>query len=253
VKVSTDVLAVLDQAVISGHSLTLTGQLSPPMYKQVAKVIEMAGGKWNRKAKCHLFDHDASETLDPLMLTGEISDVKKDFGQFDTPDDIANQAAAKLRIRAGWKLLEPSAGKGALVRAALRQEPDLHVFGYEIDAKRHAALMSSPPFYPSGRCGNDDFLSVEPTPVFDGVLMNSPFAGQADIKHVTHAMKFLKPDGRLVAIMSNGIVFRTNKATVEFRELMERHGGEITRLPEGAFKESGTGVNTVMVAMDARQ
>jgi type I restriction-modification system DNA methylase subunit len=251
VKVSTDVLAVLDKAVISGHTLTLTGQLDPPMYKQVAKVIEMAGGKWNRKAKCHLFEQDASETLDPLMLTGEISDTKKDFGQFDTPAAVGRLAVLAANIRDGMKVLEPNAGKGALV-TQIRAAGDVHLFGYEIDPHRHAYLMQSL-FYPAGGCGLADLLTIEPAQTFDRVVMNPPFAGQADIKHVTHAMKFLKPDGRLVAIMSNGVAFRTNKATTDFRELMERHGGEITRLPEGAFKESGTGVNTVMVTMDARQ
>jgi hypothetical protein len=253
IKIASNVLAVIDQATLAGNALTLVGQLDRKMYTEVAKIIELAGGKWNKKAKCHLFSGDAAEAIEPVILTGEIQNTKKDFGQFDTPDDVANQAAAKLRIRPGMKLLEPSAGRGSLIRAALRQQPDIHFFGYEIDAKRHAALMAMPPFYPAGGCVCQDFLTETPAPVFDCVLMNSPFAGQADIKHVTHALQFLKPDGRLVAIMSNGIQFRQNRATLAFRELVDKHGGEITALPEGAFKESGTGINTVMVSMDARQ
>lgn len=248
-KIATNVLAVLDQATISGNTLTLTGQLEPAAYKAVAKIIEMAGGKWNRKAKCHLFTHDAAETIEPLLLTGEISDAKKDFGQFDTPAAIAKLAARNACIRPGMTVLEPNVGLGNLAMAA--EDFGAHVSGYEIDARRLEKAKQRCEFL--GGFALKDFLQVPPAAIYDIALMNPPFAGQADIIHVTHAFKFVKPGGRLVAIMSNGVEFRTNKATVAFRELMDRHDGEITRLPEGAFKESGTGVNTVMVSMDARQ
>jgi predicted RNA methylase len=236
--------------MVNGQSLTLTGQLDRKMYAAVAKIIELAGGKWNKKAKCHLFAHDAAETIEPLLLTGEISDTKKDFGQFDTPASIARLAVSRARIEPGMWVLEPSAGLGSLV-IAIEQAGGL-VEAFEIDARRLHTLKESGCML-NGGVHLQDFLATKTKPVFDRVLMNPPFAGQADIKHVTHAMEFLKPGGRLVAIMSNGVAFRTNKATLEFRDLMERHGGEITPLPEGAFKESGTGVNTVMITMDARQ
>lgn len=63
-------------------------------------------------------------------------------------------------------------------------------------------------------------------------------------------MKFLRPRGRLVAIMAAGVLFRQTKAFVAFRAMVENNGGTIERLPEGAFKESGTMVNTVIVTMD---
>jgi hypothetical protein len=34
--------------------------------------------------------------------------------------------------------------------------------------------------------------------------MNPPFANADDIKHIMHALKMLKPGGRLVAICANG-------------------------------------------------
>jgi len=46
--------------------------------------------------------------------------------------------------------------------------------------------------------------------------------------------------------MSNGVMFRENKVTVAFRELVHGSGGFFLDLPEGAFKESGSGVNTVI-------
>jgi type I restriction-modification system DNA methylase subunit len=81
--------------------------------------------------------------------------------------------------------------------------------------------------------------------------MNPPFAKQADIKHILHAFKCLKPGGKLVAIMSNGVMFRENKASSDFRDFVASRGGSITDLPEGSFKASGTGVNTCVAVIRA--
>ena len=40
--------------------------------------------------------------------------------------------------------------------------------------------------------------------LFDRVVMNPPFGAGADIQHITHALKMLKPGGRLVALCANG-------------------------------------------------
>jgi hypothetical protein len=77
--------------------------------------------------------------------------------------------------------------------------------------------------------------------------MNPPFAGQADIEHVTHALNFLKPGGKLVAIMSAGVTFRQDRKAADFRALIWGMGGTIEELPEDAFKQSGTSVRTVLV------
>jgi hypothetical protein len=39
---------------------------------------------------------------------------------------------------------------------------------------------------------------------FDRIVMNPPFANADGIKHIMHAMKMMKPGGRLVAICANG-------------------------------------------------
>ncbi len=81
--------------------------------------------------------------------------------------------------------------------------------------------------------------------------MNPPFKNQADIKHINHALKFLKPGGKLVSVMSASVGFRENTLTNKFRSLIEERGGSIESLPDGAFKESGTMVRTVIVVIPA--
>jgi len=94
-----------------------------------------------------------------------------------------------------------------------------------------------------------DFFEVIPSEKYDRVVMNPPFERQADIDHVLHAWKFVKPGGRLVSIMASSVAFRENRKTTEFRELLEQHGS-MEHNPAGSFLASGTGVNTVTIVMD---
>lgn len=67
--------------------------------------------------------------------------------------------------------------------------------------------------------------------------------------YVRHACNFLRPGGRLVAVMSAGTAFRENRKAVEFRALVDGCGGSLEPLPENTFAAAGTGVRTVLVAM----
>lgn len=51
--------------------------------------------------------------------------------------------------------------------------------------------------------------------------------------------------------MSASVTFRDNKLTTAFRDLVDDRGGSIEPNDQGAFKESGTLVNTVTVVIPA--
>lgn len=249
--VETEVLAVLSGAVVVGNALRLVGQLDRKLYERTNKVIEAAGGKWNRKAKSHLFDGEAAEAIDQIILTGEIQFKKQDFGQFDSPPLVVARVIELAEIEPGMAVLEPSAGHGNIARALLFK--DCAIDCVEIDEKRAGGLATK--FGPTDpdfrKIVPGDFLGIEPIPIYDRVVMNPPFARQADIKHVMHALRFLKLGGRLVSVMSAGTIFRQDAAAKGFRDLLAKHGGEHEALPTGAFKESGTLVNAVIVSMRA--
>ena len=250
-KISNDVLDVLSNATTSGNALSLSGQLDRNLYQRANKVIEAAGGKWNRKTQCHLFDADAADAMDQIILTGEVT-VKQDFGYFPTPEGIVDQLIDWAELTPGMHVLEPSAGQGAITIKALRV--GARVDCWELLPENVRALtgaIASAGF--NATVEMIDFLTIPPAQCYDRVIMNPPFARQADIHHVNHAMKFLKPDGILVSIMSAGVMFRTNRLTVEFKNMVDAHDGEIIPLPEGSFKESGTMVNTVIVKMFAKE
>jgi predicted RNA methylase len=244
-KVSNDVLAVLSAAQTDGHALTLTGTLDRGLYERTNKVLEAAGGKWNRKAKAHLFEMPAEDAIEQIILTGEIT-IPQDFGFFPTPPAVVERLIELADVQSHHRLLEPSAGRGNIA-CAFRDAAEVDCI--ELLDENVAALQKVAGDQWS--ITQTDFLAVEPVQRYDRIVMNPPFAKQDDIKHVTHAHKFLKPDGLLVSVMSAGVMFRDDRRTNEFKELIDRCGGSIEELPEGAFKSSGTLVRTVIVTLPA--
>lgn len=117
-QIAQDVLKVLDAATIDGALLTLNGNLDRKLYVETNKVIEAAGGKWNRSKKAHVFDGNAIDAIEPIILTGEYARTKQDFGQFDSPADVVSRVIELARIETGMTVLEPSAGIGNIAYAA---------------------------------------------------------------------------------------------------------------------------------------
>ena len=81
--------------------------------------------------------------------------------------------------------------------------------------------------------------------------MNPPFGNGADVRHVLHAEKFLRRGGLLVAVMSAGAEFRSDKRSEQFRKLVADRGGWIESLPDDAFELAGTNVRTVLAVLPA--
>lgn len=249
-----EVLADLDSSVCSGRTLRLIGQLDRKRYQAVDKVISAAGGKWSRRDGCHLFPGEAREAIEQIVLTGGIG-PKQELGQFDSPPAVVERVLQLAQIKPGMRVLEPSAGLGALAIAAIRAGGIVHTF--EIDPARNAKLTLAIATLPdeAARACTDQFgdflhLGVTWGPLFDRAIMNPPFAKQADIAHVMAASKCVAAGGRLVAVMSGGVTFRQDARTREFRNWLQFRNGSIEALPPDSFKASGTSVNACIVAVD---
>lgn len=182
---------------------------------------------------------------------------------FPTPKILAQrmiERATQGAGCAGFRVLEPSAGTGVLVDAVIDSATGADccwTVAVEVDGRLAAELERRRDLRLYANDGNHkivcgDFLACgEELGTFDRILMNPPFANAQDIEHVTHALRMLKPGGRLVAIMSVGVTFRQDNRTVAFRTLVEGRGGVIEALPDDTFSESGTHVRTVLVTIDA--
>lgn len=161
---------------------------------------------------------------------------------FPTPPDLAARMVELAQIRPGDEVLEPSAGTGNILRALQANRPK-RLVAIEINYGLVDILGRGPL---ADLVLRGDFLAMSPerTDRFDVILMNPPFERGDDIKHILHALTFLKPGGRLVAICAGGP--RQKAALESLCDLWEP-------LPAGTFESSGTSVNTVLLTMYANE
>lgn len=242
------VMEVLGASATAGDLLTLPGQLDRELYEHVARLIETAGGKWNRSRRGHVFPGaDAGDVVDQLIASGgRAIGARQALGYFPTPAPVVARMLEYAGLEPWMDVLEPSAGDGAI---AATVAPLVRVVDcIEIDPGRAGRIRAGG--Y-ARLVHTADFLAVAPKgDLYHRVIMNPPFGKRADLAHVTHALRFLMPGGRLVAVMSAGVLFRQDKATREFRDMLSRTGGW-EELEPGAFKVSGTDVRTVIVTIFA--
>lgn len=172
--------------------------------------------------------------------------LAKNYGFFPTPqaatDLLINGVPLYDRNGRTFTVLEPSAGTGNLLRALTAK--GAIVDAVEVHPERAAELRRSRAARRVRQC---DFLQLEPSELYDRVVMNPPFDRERDVDHVVHALRFLKPDGFLTAIMSAGTEFRETRKAVAFRDLMTKMNASWRDLPPGSFSSVGTHCNTVIV------
>jgi predicted RNA methylase len=258
-QVSDEVRAILDRATIDRmHDGTFTlmlheGQLDRKLYLDVNKVLEGAGGKWEKKFKWHRFSGDPRPLIGRAIQTGKGTNEQQRLGSFYTPDDLADRLVSYANSwTQKWPdpspfILEPSVGGGALVRAIFRGTPFCRVVGYDVDEVAIKKLEEEKNPYLTLMV--KDFLSIEPAPHFDQVVMNPPFAKGQDVDHVLHAIEFLKPGGVLASIMAGNAATKEDKRHRAFRSVLscEMNGWDCQEVPAGTFRESGTDVSTLML------
>lgn len=173
------------------------------------------------------------------------------FNLFPTPPQLAQQVAKRADLASlaeSSRILEPSAGLGALYLAA-RSALDLAGLAaqftlVEISPDCAGQLYRMTERDLSARLIQADFLEQSPAGLglFDRVVMNPPFSHGSDVRHVLHALKFLAPGGRLVSIVADGP--RQREKLGSLAETWET-------LPAGSFKSEGTNVNTALVTFSA--
>lgn len=159
------------------------------------------------------------------------------FNLFQTPPDLAARMADLLEVEAKHTVLEPSAGLGRLIDAVKPYKPAL-VIAVEI------APQCASELYRQDRDGvrlrQADFLKqlrIENQP-FDRVIMNPPFHMRSDIRHIQHALSFLRPGGVLVALAMD-----THHREAALRPLSDHW----EKIPAGAFKSEGTKIAAVLM------
>lgn len=246
-KVPDHVLAMLEEMRADGDRLCAhPRKLDRKDYEDLNKVLAALGGKWKGgNVQAHVFPTgtDVATLIDNVLSSGRYEDPRdSDFIQ--TPEELTAWLVRHSGAKTGEEVLEPSAGHGRIAIAI--RKTGATVRAIEQSGARCDVLLKHGI---SATCA--DFLKIEPRYKVDAVVMNPPFSKQQDIDHVRHAFGFLRPGGRLVAVMGAGTTFRTNKKSVEFRDWISSLGGTIEELPEATFKAEGTMVRAVVVSLRA--
>lgn len=167
--------------------------------------------------------------------------ISKDLQFYPTPQKIIDKLIEAVNIPnlknsyqshcEPMHILEPSCGDGRMMIAVKNLGHD--VVGFELDYNR---------FEECKKLGLNvvkaNFLEQPPQPIFDRVIMNPPFYGKHYVHHITHALKFLKPNGVLVSVLP---------ATAWYDHKLIK--GIWTDLPVGSFSEIGTNIPTGFIVI----
>jgi phospholipid N-methyltransferase len=246
VKISTDVLTVLNQCEATGCTLFLPQeQLDRTLYMAVNKVLQCMGGKWTRNVGGFAFKTEAAALLDSAILTGEVTDTKKVYQFYPTPAELADYLVELASIKPGQRICEPSAGEGAIADVLVEcHGEDINLHLVELNAEMASSLKGR---FQNVVCG--DFLQQNEK--YDCFVANPPFTRQQDIDHINHMLDCTKPGGTVVSVASASVLYGETKKAVAFRDRISTLGGYIEPLPERTFKVSGTMVATCVVIVES--
>lgn len=236
---------ILQQCAVEGNVIKLPNmQLERKQYLDVKKHLELIGGKWKGgKIQGFIFDANPSELLSQIA-NGEKRNLKKEYQFFETPDHLADWLVELAEIKPTDIVLEPSAGRGAIVKAIQRQLPAIDVFGYESMEINQSFLIKLDHFKLLGF----DFLSECDTS-FDVIIANPPFSKNQDIDHVMHMFRHLKSGGRLISIISPHFLHASGKKETAFKTWLEEVKADIYKVDAGTFKESGTMIESRIIVV----
>jgi hypothetical protein len=232
---------VLKKSRCEGSQLHLPGQLPRDLYVKTAKVIELLGGKWNRSLCAHVFEGACAERVDEAVIAGEVTDFKKLYQFYETPPELARRMVAMAGVHEGRRVLEPSAGRGAILKALPQNvgRVAVELNGAMVDLLALAQWVHYGDFL---QCNGE-------LDTFDRIIANPPFRNGQDVDHVRHMFDLLKSGGILVTVMSPAWQYRADAKYAGFRSWLEQLDHDVEDLPEGTFKTSGTNVRALLVTI----
>lgn len=240
---------VLQACTVHGTLIKLPDvRLDRKIYQEVAKSLELIGGKWKGgKVAGFIFNEDPTDLL-AQIANGETRNLKKEFQFFPTPPDIADWMVQLAEIKPEHCICEPSAGQGAIVNAILRVCPVMNhkIACFELMPINKTFLSKIPETVDFG----DDFLLCNKPDSFDRIIANPPFSKNQDIDHIRKMYECIKPGGRIVSLSSQHWHLSDNRKETEFREWLSEIKAQKYEIGPGAFKESGTMINTTAIVIN---
>jgi hypothetical protein len=218
-------------------------QFNKKSYAEAKKWIEEAGGSWQGgKVQGFTFPFNADRVFS-ILHEGKRCNLQQDFQFFATPPEVADWLVMLAGgVHEDEKVLEPSAGTGAIIDAIHRSCKDLVVDCFELMPENKELLSKKSNINILG----DDFTTYD-LGLYDKIIANPPFSKNQDIRHVKRMYEHLNNGGTVAAIMSCHWKIASEKECADFREWLKDVHAKICDIEEGSFKQSGTGIETTAV------
>ena len=221
-------------------------QFNKKSYAEAKKWIEEAGGSWQGgKVQGFTFPFNA-ERVFSILHEGKRCNLQQDYQFFETPAEVADWLVMLAGgIHENDTVLEPSAGRGALIKAIHRACPSVTVECYELMPENREFLHSL-----ENVILLDEDFTKDSVGSYTKIIANPPFSNNQDIEHVRMMYEHLEAGGTLAAITSPHWKFASEKKCVDFRQWLEDVRGEVFEIGAGEFKESGTSISTMAVVIN---
>ena len=241
--IKQDVLEIFRKSEISdcGKIFTLPDiKMDRKLYTDTNKVLESIGFKWNKKTKTHLNSEDVLDKYLEMLESGEWLDIKKELQFFPTPSELVDKMIELVDFSKVETILEPSCGLGNIAEKLTSNGLTLIEINKDFIPKLQNKF----------KCNiiNMDFMNYSTNNKFDLIVANPPFTKLQSIKHFFKMVEHLNEGGQLVCILpfSDYDCTSSIKLRKEFTEFVDENCF-VEQIPEGAFKDSGTMVRTVIV------
>lgn len=220
-------------------------QFNKKSYAEAKKWIEEAGGSWQSgKIQGFTFPFNP-ERVFSILKEGKRCNLQQEYQFFQTPAEVADWLVMLAGgINEADTVLEPSAGRGALIKAIHRACPSVTVECYELMPENREFLYSL-----DNVIILDEDFTKDSVGSYTKIIANPPFSGNQDIEHVRIMYKLLEKGGTLAAITSSHWKIASEKKCVDFRNWLEEVHGEVFEIGAGEFKESGTSISTMAVVI----
>ena len=218
---------------------------------------EGKGGKErDRAANAALTDYDRAKAY-YWATQKKNSKTKAQEGKdyFATPEPLGQKMVQWVDARGGDKVLEPSAGHGAIARW-FGENVERTVVEPSSALRSRLALVIDPA---NDRVVDANFEDLSTNNKYDAIAMNPPFGsgGRTAIDHLAKAAQHLREGGRVAAIIPTGPAAdkKFDNWLYEQNDKGQSVHGNLhmvadIKLPQSAFERAGTNVAARVVVID---
>lgn len=142
-------------------------------------------------------------------MSNQVELYTEDETQFyPTPDDVIDKMLEGIKLSQIQYILEPSAGKGNIVKKLIEKYKNQYYPTYKIDMiemdENLKSILKNNLCAYSENCSIsyvwDDFLTYEPYRKYDLIIMNPPF--RYGLEHLIKALRIQKDGGQIICILN---------------------------------------------------